>query len=232
MNTQRNHAMPLAKGASPRTPGRGRRPVVLPGRVRRRRLLLVALVVGMWGCGGNGLPEGGDEGVQDPAAAATAGGSEAVVRDLERTVRIAHEKLTALAEAMPEEDYPWRPMEGVRSVGDVFLHVASDNWFGPTLLGIAAPPETGVTEEDASVKAYQERTLSKDQIRTELEASFQHLLRAMEESAPRAAEEVSLRGNPLTVADLWVRLVVHMHEHLGQSIAYARSRGVVPPWSR
>jgi uncharacterized damage-inducible protein DinB len=29
-----------------------------------------------------------------------------------------------------------------------------------------------------------------------------------------------------------LQLVAHMNEHLGQSIAYARMNGVVPPWSR
>lgn len=168
-----------------------------------------------------------------PVTAASASGSAAaVVANLRRTVGIAHGKLVALAEAMPEEAYGWSPMEGVRSVGDVFIHVAADNWFGPALMGIAAPTETGVTTEDETVRAYQERALSKEEILDEMEASFQHLLAAMETTAPRAGEEVSLRGNSMTVADLWVRLVVHMHEHLGQSVAYARSLEVVPPWSR
>ena len=123
-------------------------------------------------------------------------------------------------------------MEGVRSVGDVFIHVAADNWFGPALMGIEAPPETGVTTEDETVRAYQERDLSKEEILAEMEASFQHILAAMDQVAPQAGEEVSLRGNAMSQADLWVRLVVHMHEHLGQAVAYARSREVVPPWSR
>lgn len=170
-----------------------------------------------------------------PEAAAVEGpggsGSD-VVANLQRSVEIAHEKFTALAEAMPEEEWDWRPMEGVRSVGDVFIHVAADNWFGPALMGIESPPEIGVTTEDATVSGYQQRDLTKDEILVEMEASFQHLLAAMAVTAPRAGEEVSLRGNPLTIADLWVKLTVHMHEHLGQSVAYARSRGVVPPWSR
>jgi CubicO group peptidase (beta-lactamase class C family)/uncharacterized damage-inducible protein DinB len=162
----------------------------------------------------------------------TSGSAEAVVANLRRTVGIAHGKLVALAKAMPEEDYGWSPMEGVRSVGDVFIHVAADNWFGPALMGIETPAETGVTKEDATVRAYQERVLSKEEILEEMEASFQHLSAAMEAMAPRAGEGVSLRGNPMTMADLWVRLVVHLHEHLGQSVAYARTLEVVPPWSR
>jgi CubicO group peptidase (beta-lactamase class C family)/uncharacterized damage-inducible protein DinB len=165
-------------------------------------------------------------------AASTSGSAGEVVANLRRTVGIAHEKLVALAGAIPEEAYGWSPMDGVRSVGDVFVHVAADNWFGPALMGIEAPAETGVTTEDSTVRAYQERALSKEEILVEMEASFQHLLAAMEMTTPRAGDQVSLRGNPMTMADLWVRLVVHMHEHLGQSVAYARSLEVVPPWSR
>ena len=170
--------------------------------------------------------------LEDSGSVESSGSGEAVVADLRRSAGIAHRKLMALAEAMPEEDYGWRPMEGVRSVGEVFVHVAADNWFGPALMGIEAPPETGVTTDDADVRTYQERTLSKEQILEELDASFRHMLVAMEATGARAGEEIMLRGNPLTVADLWVLLVVHMHEHLGQSVAYARIRGVVPPWSR
>jgi len=172
--------------------------------------------------------EPGSPTVEEPADVSAA----AVVANLERTVGIAHEKFMALAQAMPEEHYGWRPMEGVRSVGEVFVHVAADNWFGPAVVGVEAPAETGVTTEDATVSAYQERALSKEEILAEMEASFQHMLAAMQATAPRAEGEVALRGNPLTVADLWVRLIVHMHEHLGQSVAYGRSLEVVPPWSR
>ena len=35
-----------------------------------------------------------------------------------------------------------------------------------------------------------------------------------------------------TMGGLQLRLVMHLHEHLGQLIAYARSAGVTPPWSQ
>ena len=186
------------------------------------RLLLLPGLLTLASC------EGAARSAESPADSSGA----AVIADLARTVGVAHEKFMALAEAMPEEEYGWRPMEGVRSVGEVFIHVAADNWFGPAVVGVEAPAETGVTTEGATVNAYQERALSKEEILAEMEVSFQHVLAAMEATASRAEEEVSLRGNPLTVADLWVRLIVHMHEHLGQSVAYARSLEVVPPWSR
>jgi uncharacterized damage-inducible protein DinB len=150
---------------------------------------------------------------------------------LERTIEIAHDKFVRLAQAMPEETYDWRPMDGVRSVGEVFVHVAADNWYGPALLGIPAPDGIGVTSEPASVRAYQERALPKDDVIAELEASFQHLRDAANATGDRVDDETTLGGNTITYGDLWVRLITHMHEHLGQSIAYARANEVVPPWS-
>jgi hypothetical protein len=43
--------------------------------------------------------------------------------------------------------------------------------------------------------------------------------------------ELSVFGSSMTGLDLWVLTTTHLHEHLGQLIAYARSNGVVPPWS-
>lgn len=152
--------------------------------------------------------------------------------DLQRTVEIAHEKFTALADAMPEGTYAWQPMEGVRSVGDVFQHVAADNFFVPALMGVAPPPETGVTSDVMTFRAYQERTMSKEEIVAAVDASFVFLLGAMESTADDLTREITLGQSPTTVGDVWIRAIVHVHEHLGQSIAYARSSDIVPPWSR
>ena len=44
------------------------------------------------------------------------------------------QRLARLAEAIPAEKYTWRPAEGVRSVGEVFAHVAvADYLVGRTL---------------------------------------------------------------------------------------------------
>ena len=98
-----------------------------------------------------------------PPARAQAGG---VVADLVKDVAQAEQKLVGLAKAMPESTWAWRPGAGVRTVGEVFEHVAADNYFLPTRQGF------------------------------------------------------------------WILATTHLHEHLGQAIAYARSNGVVPPWSR
>lgn len=164
------------------------------------------------------------EGMDTPLAALE-------LTDLESTVETLHEKFTALAGAMPADDLGWRPMEGVRSVEEVFIHIAADNWFVPALMGWEAPAETGVTSDGATFQAYQQRTMTRDEMLDAVDDSFRFLRESMAESRGDLGREVTL-GTPTTVGDVWIRAVVHLHEHLGQSIAYARSNGVVPPWSR
>ena len=151
--------------------------------------------------------------------------------DLEGVAGTLHEKFVTLAEAMPADHLGWRPMEGVRSVEEVFIHVAADNWYVPALMGWEAPAETGVTSDNATFRAYQDRAMTRDEMLLALDTSFDFLREAMASSSDELGREVVL-GTPTTVGDVWIRAVVHLHEHLGQSIAYARSNGVVPPWSR
>lgn len=149
---------------------------------------------------------------------------------LDREMKELGRKMIDLARAMPDESFAWRPMEGVRSVGEVYAHVAADNFFVPALLG--RPVEgTGVTADAATVGAYEAARGTPAEIRTALEASFAAMDDAYAATRLELGREVMLRETTLTTGDLWVRAITHLHEHLGQAIAYARSHEVVPPWS-
>ncbi len=170
---------------------------------------------------------------QQPAPVAGSAPPAAIAALLQDLAQ-AEQKLIGLAEAIPEEQYGWRPAEGVRSVGEVVMHVAADNYFLPTFAGHAAPAETGIKDGDyPSVQAYEGRSVSKEQALQALRDSFAHLRRSME-----AADEAFLGrtlnvfGSEMTGLYLSVITTTHLHEHLGQMIAYARSNGVVPPWSQ
>ncbi len=138
----------------------------------------------------------------------------------------AQEKLMALAEAMPPEKYGWKPGEGVRSVGEVFNHVASANYFFPTLWGGTVP--AGVDPQSL------EKAMSGDKAKTvdTLKKSFDNVREAIA-AVPEADlnRKIKIFGHDATVRDAMMILASHAHEHLGQSIAYARSNGVTPPWS-
>lgn len=195
--------------------------------MRLRHLFLPVFVVGFAAC----AP--GDEAVEPMTgdAAISGAGDGLALANLERTVEILHEKFASLAEAMPADDLGYSPMEGVRSVEEVLIHVAADNWYVPALMGWDAPAETGVTSDNATFRTYQERTMTRAEMLAALDASFDFFRASMAESAGDLDREVVL-GQPTTVGDVWIRAVVHLHEHLGQSIAYARANEVVPPWSR
>jgi len=158
----------------------------------------------------------------------------AVVADLLTDVGQVEQKLVGLAREMPAAKYDWRPGTGVRSVGEVFMHVASDNYFLPAPLGTTPPAVTGITADDYNtVVAFEQRKLPRDSIIAELERSFAHLKTAMSGvMTGRMDDTVSMFGQKYTVQQTLVLATTHLHEHLGQSIAYARSNGVVPPWSR
>ncbi len=130
-----------------------------------------------------------------------------------------------LAQAIPAEKYAWRPGEGVRSVSEVLLHVAGANYNFPAMLGVPRP--AGI-----EMKGFEQSATDKDKVIAILEASFKHAV----ESLDKIGEEQRMKPMKLFGGDTvgLVALLVlnhHMHEHMGQLIAYARTNGVVPPWT-
>ena len=164
------------------------------------------------------------------ALAQPAGG---VVADLVSDVNETQQKFIALAKAIPPEKYDWRPATGVRSVSEVLRHVASDNYLIPAALGHAADASTGIKGEDyKTAQAFEARKATKEQTIADLEKSFANLKSAMQGTpASKLGDQVKLFGQPFTMQKAWVLGTTHLHEHLGQLIAYARVNGVKPPWS-
>jgi len=173
---------------------------------------------------------------QQPAGgrAAPRAAESALTADLLTDVTEVEKKMMGLARALPADKYAWRPGQGVRSVGEVLLHVAGDNYLLPGALGHAAPAATGIKGSDyKTAQAYERRQLGRDSTIAELERSFAHLKRTLSATpAARLGETVTLFGQPFTVQRTWILTTTHLHEHLGQMIAYARSNGVTPPWGQ
>lgn len=44
--------------------------------------------------------------------------------------------------------------------------------------------------------------------------------------------KVHIADRDATVDGMYLRIIIHANEHMGQLIAYARMTGVVPPWSK
>jgi uncharacterized damage-inducible protein DinB len=142
--------------------------------------------------------------------------------DLLANLADTEKKTVSLAEAMPAEKYSWRPMEGVRSVGEVYMHIAGANYMIPAALG--AKPPAGITRD-------MEKTVTdKAKIIDHLKQSFAHARQAIESSTDNT-KATKLFGRDNTHGGVKLLMITHLHEHLGQSIAYARTNKVAPPWS-
>ena len=145
--------------------------------------------------------------------------------DMISWIKDADDKLTQLADAMPETKYGWRPMKGVRSQGEVFLHVAGANYGIPAMMGVAPP-------QGFQFETYEQSMTKKADIQKALKDSFAHLETALANTSETDMDkEVTLFGQKMTKRHAYMLLLSHVHEHLGQSIAYARSNGIVPPWT-
>lgn len=168
------------------------------------------------------------------AASANAQTREGLMGDLLKDIGDVESKVVGLAKSMPEASYAWRPGAGVRSTGEVFQHIAADNYFLPAAMGIAAPAETGINGKDfKTAAAFEKRPMTREQIIAEVTKSFAFLktsMNGMTDAQLGAAIEVF--GQKSTNRGMWITTATHLHEHLGQLIAYARSNKVTPPWSK
>ena len=135
-------------------------------------------------------------------------------------------KFVSLAQAIPQDKYTWRPGEGVRSVSEVFLHVAGGNFSIPSMMG-ATPPASFTRT------GYETSTTDKAAVIAQLTKSFDYINSTV--AGMSAADMTKVRqgrgGSTSTAYDTLFLITIDLHEHLGQIIAYARVNNVVPPWT-
>jgi uncharacterized damage-inducible protein DinB len=135
-------------------------------------------------------------------------------------------QLVALAETIPVEKYGWRPAPGVRSVSEVLMHIALANFY---LLSVTGPKmPAGLTS------AGMEKTVTnKDEVIKWLKGSLDAVKTGHEGLKPAdLPRKVKVDNTDATVDGMYLRIIVHANEHMGQLVAYARMNGIVPPWSQ
>jgi uncharacterized damage-inducible protein DinB len=134
-------------------------------------------------------------------------------------------QLIALAEATPAEKFAWRPAPGVRSTSEVYMHIAFDNF---SLLGVTGPKMPPDLKEDAETAV-----TSKPEVIAWLKRSLDAVKQAhLAEKPTDYARRVRINNRDATVDGMYLRILVHANEHMGQLVAYARMNGIVPPWSK
>jgi len=135
------------------------------------------------------------------------------------------QQLIALAEATPADKFAWRPAAGVRSTSEVYMHIVLANFY---LLSVTGPKMPADLKEDSEKTV----TAKADVIRW-LKRSLDAVKEAhAAETSKDLERKVHIEDRDATVDGMYLRIIVHANEHMGQLVAYARMTGVVPPWSK
>jgi len=142
---------------------------------------------------------------------------------------VMESKFNELAGAMDADMYGWRPMDGVRTVSEVYMLIVAENYLVPAAWG-AEPPD-GVAVSNAMFGELAGVTIKREVLEY-LEESFAYMRQAVASLADEQMHEtIQMFGQERTVQEALFMIAGDMHEHLGQAIAYARMNEVVPPWT-
>src|SRR5260221_11146487 len=134
-------------------------------------------------------------------------------------------QLIDLAEAPPQEKFSWRPAPGVRSTSEVYMHIALANFY---LLSVTGPKMPADLKEgmDKSVTA-------KADVINWLKRSLNAVKEAHGAATAKDLDrKVHIADRDATIDGIYLAIIVHANEHMGQLVAYARMTGVAPPWSK
>jgi len=139
-------------------------------------------------------------------------------------------KILSLEDAVPADKFTWRPAPGVRSIAEAYLHIAFGNYtFTRTATGKEPPADAGW---EMNRPKWDTKTTDKVEIKKVLEKSFDHVRTVMKDVEDADLDKkVSFFGHEMTERAVFMSLLGHLNEHMGQEVAYARANGVVPPWS-
>jgi len=144
------------------------------------------------------------------------------VADLEQM----RDKFLSLGEAFPEDTWDWQPMEGTRSIRDVMVLMVAEGNIFPSMWGATPPSSTadGMRDEIARVTA-----MDKAGVMREMQSPLNYMVEAARSmTPPDRAAPAEWFGTPTTATGVVTHAIIDMHEHLGQSIAHARTNQIVP----
>jgi uncharacterized damage-inducible protein DinB len=156
-------------------------------------------------------------------------------------LEIAERQMVSMAEAIPAGKYDWRPDPKARSVSEVLVHVAAGNFMLLEVVGTAAPvdlysqlPAQGperfwglIQRNDELEKGVRERAVVTDLLKRSLQAVRTSFIGAGD---PELDRRLHFLGEETTVRRVYLRLLAHTHEHMGQLVAYLRTNGIPPLW--
>jgi uncharacterized damage-inducible protein DinB len=105
------------------------------------------------------------------------------------------------------------------------MHIAISNFYLLSVTGPKMPAEIRSSNLEKTVTA-------KPEVIDWLKRSLDAVKTARAQLKPGDLQrEVKINGKDVTVDGMYLRIIVHDNEHMGQLVAYARINGIVPPWS-
>lgn len=131
--------------------------------------------------------------------------------------------LAAAAEQVNESDYSYRPVETVRTFGELIGHVAGANY----MICAAAMGEAARGEDDIEKSAKTKAALV-----AALKGSNEYCGRAYEMTDAAAGGMTKLFGQDQTKMFALTLNAAHVGEHYGNIVTYMRMKGMVPPSSQ
>ena len=136
------------------------------------------------------------------------------------------QQLVGLAEATPADKFSWRPAAGVRSTSEVYMHIVEANFY---LLSEAGGPKFPADLKEGMDKS----VTSKPEVIAWLKRSLEVVKQAHAKATPADLHrKVHIVDRDATADGIYLRILIHANEHMGQLVAYARMTGVTPPWSQ
>lgn len=135
---------------------------------------------------------------------------------------VVKKMLLRAAEKMPEEHYGFKPVETVRSYGEIVGHVAdAQYYFCSVALG----------QKNPSLKIEKSKH-SKAELIAALQDAFVYCDKAYDSlTDAQAADVVKMMGMDTPKLFTLTTNATHMVEHYGNLVTYMRAKGLVPPSS-
>jgi uncharacterized damage-inducible protein DinB len=135
------------------------------------------------------------------------------------------ESVDRIGRGHPTEKFSWRPAPGVRSTSEVYMHIVGANFY---LLSVTGPKMPSDWRE-----GMEKTVTSKAEVIDWLKRSLDAVKEAHLAETPKdLRRKVHIADRDATVDGIYLRILLHANEHMGQLVAYARMTGVVPPWSK
>src|SRR5690348_9214193 len=137
-------------------------------------------------------------------------------------LKVAQQDIMRSADKIPDDVWSFQPTPQVRTVAQLFAHVADGQY---EFCGVA-------TEGKAVQKGIEKTAKDKAQIVSALKEAFAYCDAAYGKMTDAsAAEQVDFFGRKITRLGAMDFNVAHTMEHYGNLVTYMRIKGIVPPSS-